>query len=524
MKFAPKDAGGTDALRGPLAFVPESLTIPALVAIALAIRLYLSFTNYCIAGDGVAYVRMAQWFAAGDWRRSLAAVFSPFYPLLIAGAHPLVPDWELAGNLISALLGSAAVATIYLMMREAFESRRVAIGAAALVAIHPELASYSASVRTEAGYIFLVTAAVWLLQKTLRSGRTSDALVAGAVGGCAYLYRTEAIGLLVFGAAFIPLAALVGRTSGLARACRLSAAFALAFVAIGGPYVAYLRVATGRWSVSREFTAAMMYGMGNVAHNSDEWRRLGFSASVSALTPLFADPKLYLEKVGADFVTSFYNFVQALDPMLTVLLAIGLWARGRMLIANAAETFLALLTAFYFCGFAVSYTGTRFMVHLIPYTFGWVMVGLATVAEALKRLTAERGWHIPDSATALAVALVLLPRTLWPIGYDMRGVRYAGEDIAASTRQPGAVIARDGRIAWYAGAKFVTLPERPAADFCRWLALHEGAGFVVVGNRDETRLGVTHATSCLRFVKRYPRYGSAYFDLYAVRDSDSVAR
>lgn len=524
MKVAPKDAGGTDVLRGPFALVPESLAIPAVVAIALAIRVYLSFANYCIAGDGVAYVRMAQWFAAGDWHRSLEAVFSPLYPLLIAGAHSLVLNWELAGDLVSALLGSAAAATIYLMTREAFGSRGVAVGAAALAAIHPELAGYSASVRTEAGYIFLMTAAVWLLLKTLHGGRISDALAAGAVGGCAYLYRTEAIGLLVLGAAFMPFAALVWQTSRLARACVLSAAFALAFAAIGGPYLAYLRVATGHWSVSREFTTAMMYGMGDVAHNSGEWRRLGFSASVSPLTPLFADPKLYLEKVGADFVTSLYNFVQALDPVLTVLLAVGLWVRGRMLIANAAEIFLLLLTAFYFCGFALSYTGTRFMVHLIPYTFGWVMVGLATLAEALKRLTAARRWHIPDGATAMAVALMLLPRTLWPIGYDMRGVRYAGEDIAASTPQPGTVIARDGRIAWYAGAKFVALPEPPAADFCRWLALQAGAGYVVVGNRDETRLGLTRAASCLRFVKRYPRYGSGYFDLYAVRDSDSVAR
>ena len=44
------------------------------------------------------------------------------------------------------------------------------------------------------------------------------------------------------------------------------------------------------------------------------------------------------------------------------------------------------------------------------------------------RLTALAGWRLPPATIPLTVALVLLPQTLWPIGYDMRGIRYAGED------------------------------------------------------------------------------------------------
>src|SRR5579863_5142150 len=141
MGFAPEEVGGRHDFLGPIAAMPESLAISAAVGLALAIRVYLSFANYCISGDGVAYVRMAQWFSHGDWRRSLDAVFSPLYPLLIASAHPFVHDWELAGNLISAVMGTAAVVAIYLMTREAFADRLLALGAASLAAIHPELAS-----------------------------------------------------------------------------------------------------------------------------------------------------------------------------------------------------------------------------------------------------------------------------------------------------------------------------------------------------------------------------------------------
>src|SRR5579863_1895929 len=100
---------------------PRGTALALTVLVALAIRLYLSLTSYCIAGDGVAYLAMAREFAAVAPAQALASVFSPLYPLIIAAAHPLIHDWELAGSLISAVLGSAAVVTVYLMTRAAFE-------------------------------------------------------------------------------------------------------------------------------------------------------------------------------------------------------------------------------------------------------------------------------------------------------------------------------------------------------------------------------------------------------------------
>jgi len=101
-----------------LANCPQGTALALTIFIAVGIRLYLSLTSYCIAGDGVAYLAMAREFAAGEPAKALAAVFSPLYPWIIAAVHPLIPDWELAGNLVSAVLGSAAVATVYLMTRE----------------------------------------------------------------------------------------------------------------------------------------------------------------------------------------------------------------------------------------------------------------------------------------------------------------------------------------------------------------------------------------------------------------------
>jgi hypothetical protein len=102
-----QNSGGSSWLPHRFEVCPEGATLLIALGVALAIRLYLSLTSYCIAGDGVAYLGMARDFAAGEPARALDNVFSPLYPYLVSLAHSLVSDWELAGNLVSALLGTA---------------------------------------------------------------------------------------------------------------------------------------------------------------------------------------------------------------------------------------------------------------------------------------------------------------------------------------------------------------------------------------------------------------------------------
>jgi hypothetical protein len=120
----------------------------------------------------------------------------------------------------------------------------------------------------------------------------------------------------------------------------------------------------------------------------------------------------------------------------------------------------------------------------------------------------------------MVIALILLPQTLWPIGFDMRGVRYAGEEIARrGGGKPSAVAARDGRFAYYAGCAFILLPTDSIRNICAWLQAQSGAGYLVLDNHDERRLAITTPPRCISLVKRYPRYGAAYYDLFEVQRS-----
>src|SRR5260370_24065499 len=108
------------------------------------IRLYLVITSYCISADGVAYIAMAREFHAGRIQSALAWVFSPLYPWLISIAYRAIPNWELAGELLSMAFGTAGVVLLYYLMREVYGRRGVAAGGAPLPPVPPMLAGVAA--------------------------------------------------------------------------------------------------------------------------------------------------------------------------------------------------------------------------------------------------------------------------------------------------------------------------------------------------------------------------------------------
>jgi hypothetical protein len=513
-------AAGLDARRG---IVPEALLalsdgtiVAALTGLALALRGYLSILSYCISGDGVAYLGIAKHIAAGDYAHALASVFPPLYPALIVAVHAIVPNWELAGDLISAVLGGITVIPIFYLFREILERRDLAVVAAALTAIDPELVGYSASVRTEAGYICFLAFAVWIAILAIRHGRIGMALASGVITGVAYLYRTEAVGVALFVPVFVMLGAFVWRQWQIGWALLAAFAFGAAYLVVASPYVAYLSKSAGHLTFSREFHAAVMYGMGDVTGNREKWQALAYHGNASLLAPLFAAPRVFLTKFASDFAMSFYFMAEALDPLLAVLLIIGLYYRGRAIASDWADAFLALMILGYVAGFAISYTGPRFMVHLIAFMFGWIALGLVAASQWISETLGGRRLH--PAWCAMAVAVVLIVVAVQNDSYDVRGIRYAGEEIARISSGPRSVVSDDKRFAYYADAQQIFLPPLgEKTDFCRWLSGEPGQVYVTLSDKEEAHYGVAGGAPCLIKIARFPRGEDRYYDLFKVR-------
>jgi hypothetical protein len=94
-------------------------------------------------------------------------------------------------------------------------------------------------------------------------------------------------------------------------------------------------------------------------------------------------------------------------------------------------------------------------------------------------------------------------------------LRYAGEQIRADGSSGTVVAAFDGRVAYYADARFAMLPSSPVADLCGWLR-NNHAGYLLVTDHEERPLRLDSQTGCVKLVQRYPRHRDSYYDLFAI--------
>jgi 4-amino-4-deoxy-L-arabinose transferase-like glycosyltransferase len=211
----------------------DRLLLYAILAVAFALRLaWVVYAARQPAGlnDPSSYLSMGKSFAHGDGYRfpigdAPTAYFPIGYPLFVGAIAWLVEHSPLTQipetvAVVQALLGTASVWVVWLIVRRVWD-RRTAMVAATLMALFPGLVLYTAPLLSETLFVFVELCAIAILVDRPWNGGTPSArrvATFGAVTALAALVRPVAILFLV---AF-PLAMLLARL-GWRRALRASA-------------------------------------------------------------------------------------------------------------------------------------------------------------------------------------------------------------------------------------------------------------------------------------------------------------
>lgn len=428
------------------------------VVLAAAVRGYLFWQYYCISSDGVVYIKAAENFYAKSVAAGLASVYPPGYPLLVAAIYPLVGNWEWAGQILSLFFGVGLLFPLFWIFREVFDAP-TAVVACYLAAMSPFLALYSVHVRTESTYLFFASLVLFLVLSAIQKGLVGRMVLAGLVGGYAYLVRPEAIGFLFLVPLFLIIHWLLKRDTPVGCVLKFTAALCAGFLACALPYIVYLSIDTGRiGTISRKAGVTLGINLEESGYLAADDLKDG---GIDFVDYVQKHPFRYLTKVVSDLPAATRVFFEAVHYSYVPFLLLGLVLIGRDRLRERKDLLLIGFVLLYVYGFALFYVKRRYALQAVPISLGWVALGLCWLWRILQNSLSRIKALGVGLAIGLALIIGTLPKTLKPVSREKAYVRDAGLYLKGrGTTRRLKVAVFDDRVTFYAHAQTIFLDPR----------------------------------------------------------------
>ena len=237
-----------------------------------------------IESEGAEYARIAQNLREGRGYVGISTpgtqlVFAPLFPSLIAAASLVTHnDYELAGRLVSFVLGALLPLPVFGVAIRIFRWRTAVI-AAILTVLYPLFVNLSITVFSEGPYATVLLTGVYLVLRAFdRPSIINWSLVGGAFGA-AYLIRQEAVGPLFVAV----LLGLIAQDAALAVKIKRAVAALAVFMVLASPQVLLLYRSTGKLRLEGKSTINYAWNILALAE------RQGSGANESSLLEAYYD-------------------------------------------------------------------------------------------------------------------------------------------------------------------------------------------------------------------------------------------
>ena len=213
--------------------IPESRrALPLLLIFSASLMgaLFIVRWNADLNFDGEIYIAAARKYAAGMYREGLAEYPMPLYPYLISLIHKFIPNWVLAGRLISYFSMTLTVIPVYLLSQDLFDRRAAFWGCIAFTLL-PETLLHSSSVLRDPPFFLFCMSAIYLAQKAITSKRLLYILSSALFAWVSTLLRVE--GLIIFPVYFCILFVLaISERDQFSGYCRMIIAWGCVFACL----------------------------------------------------------------------------------------------------------------------------------------------------------------------------------------------------------------------------------------------------------------------------------------------------
>ena len=462
----------------------EKFDLILLLLVSLLLSIYLFFYTYVISLDGAfQYIPIAKDFASGLFRKTLSHNQQPLYPLIVAFVSRWMPDFELAGKLVSSLFGILLIIPVYFLGKRIFDEK-IAFLSSIFLVIHPYIRRFSADVLKESTYLFFLGTAIWYAWRTIHNEKGYPFLFIPLFSVLAYLVRPDGFEVLLvvfFYVIFVKKFSIPGRKRTVILLLLLSSC--ILFL----PYLIHLREVKGEWTLSKAKSIEGMLGLG----------------AMGDAVP-FTQKVLYsLKRLNLEIFTRFH-------PVYIILLIVGLLKRifsrfktgeGFLLSFCALHCVVLFLMVLNTTEWGVNkavqadHLSSRHVLPLLLISIYWVGEGFITIhqliskkAESLTLFLRLRSNGKSAIIFVTLVALILaivLPKTLKVQRYDRLPEKWAGMWIKNQSGKGMTIFTTLPRVAYYADGNCEYIDfEKDVMTSIKASMVKKGAVYLVLRGRE----------------------------------------
>lgn len=494
------------------------VVLTGIFLLALLFRLLLFRYRFAIGFDEPHYLQLAMSGRLNGLREMCHPYWPPVFPLFIALLSLVISNLELAGRLVSAIMGSALVVPIFYLTGQFFP-RRVAIISALLIALNPLLAFMNTSIMVESTFMMLAISGIAISWQAIQRGSIVRLALAAVLWSAAYLTRPDGIGFLLVFLAFLVIRLMVHRSAGQGKRMAAFMAVAIAcFVIVAAPYVKYLHQQIGKWSLSLKWEVGRIdIDQFRSLSNDNHWLPVDMAYHQGDFTRIYDLPEFSRQMETNHYLAlkeKAENFYQALNEAVPGLLSSFLLI---LLVAGLSRTqftpdriwlagyLLAVIAFFWFIVVPMFYVNDRYLIPVLPLCFVWIgngvellfqtLAGLASRVSFMSQQTQRRNIVVWVVIAGLVVGLAYLPdfarvitldrhsREIWA---DAIEHRTAGAWLRQQTVSPPILMAQNHSIDFYAGnydiRQSINIPRNEWSRVLEY-AWHRKVQFLVINER-----------------------------------------
>jgi 4-amino-4-deoxy-L-arabinose transferase-like glycosyltransferase len=512
----------TERLPKPFQTLRGLLPLILIVILGTGLRIYWlsSHTVAIEGGDGAEYARIAENLLKGKGYVGTMGgpelVLPPLYPLAIALFAFVTYNAELAGRLVSLLAGVCLIPLVFAIGLRMY-GRTAALIGAFLAACDFVLMDLSTSILSEGLFTLFLAAGVWYGLRALERDAAPEYLFAGLFWGLAYLTRPEAMAFPSILALIILSVALLERRS-IRKAVINSVILTATFLLIAVPYIAFLRIHTGKILLDGKHNLNYTIGQRLNSGMNEDKAQWGFTGRGPAeegplldstpfitRSPYSESPGTlasYLAKSVRRNADRFYHVILgwAFGAPILFFTAVGLFRRPWTRERAVREVFLLSITGFLpaVC-LAAFLVRPRFIIPVLPFLLLWASNGIVELSKwagetvsALRPSKRNATWFYPVVQWTLSLVVVLAATGARGRVPDLADIsaRYIA-DKEAGLRIQSLASETDGRIvdslpilAYYARGLWVPLPSADSRTALAYIGEKHPSFVVVRGEKN----------------------------------------